>query len=77
MFYDHVTRILESGGVLTLSQQKGKLRARMHSKAWEESIDGDGHTTLPDAITSLNTELENVGEDGEPIDENNTGGDEE
>jgi hypothetical protein len=56
MNYDHITKYLEKGGVLTTSKSVHGTRATMHLKG-REPVVGDHHTTLPDALTSLNSEL--------------------
>jgi hypothetical protein len=63
MNYDHITEYLENKGVLTVSKTPHGTRATMHLKG-REPVVGDHHTTLPDALTSLNSEL---ADDTEPL----------
>ena len=55
--YDHITLAIESGGILTTSKNVHGIYSTMHRKG-QEPICGDHHSTLPEALTSLNTALE-------------------
>ena len=57
MKYDWITIAIEHSGVLTTSKNVHGIRSTMHGKG-REPIVGDHHTTLPDAMTSLNSALE-------------------
>jgi hypothetical protein len=57
MKYDWITIAMENGGVLTASKDADGISASMH---WENGAEvcGEKHSTLPDALTSLNDALE-------------------
>ena len=57
MKYDWITFAIEHGGVLTTSKNAHGIRSTMH---WEGQglVAGDYRPTLPDALTSLNSALE-------------------
>jgi hypothetical protein len=57
MKYDWITIAIENGGVLTTSKNVHGIASTMHWKG-QEPICGERHTTLPDALTSLNAALE-------------------
>lgn len=59
MKYDWITIALENGGVLTTSKTPHGIYASMNWRRMPESISGEHCSTLPDALTSLNAELEN------------------
>lgn len=48
---------MENGGVLTSSKDADGIHASMH---WESgaAVCGENHSTLPDALTALNSALE-------------------
>lgn len=57
MKYDWITIAIENGGVLTTSKNVHGIYSTMHWKG-QQPISGDHHSTLPDALTSLNSALE-------------------
>jgi hypothetical protein len=57
MKYDWITIALENKGVMTVSQNVHGIAATMHWNKISESVKGDHHSTLPDALNSLNSEL--------------------
>ncbi len=59
MKHDWITIALENGGVLTASKTPHGIYASMNWRKLPESVSGEHHSTLPDALTSLNSELEN------------------
>ena len=58
MKYDWITIALENKGVMTVSQNVHGIVATMHWHEIGDSIRGDHHSALPDALNSLNSELE-------------------
>jgi hypothetical protein len=58
MKYDRITIALENGGVLTASKNAHGIYASMNWRKLPESVSGEHHTTLPDALTSLNSVME-------------------
>lgn len=67
MKYDWITKAIENKGFLTTSQNSHGIYSTMHFKG-EIAIVGDHHSTLPDALTSLNSALqEDWVEDDSPI----------
>ena len=48
---------MELGAVMTLGKNKKGVRAKMNWRG-RDSICGDYHSTITDAITSLNSELQ-------------------
>jgi len=56
MKYDWIEIAMGNGGVLTTSRNVHGISATMHRKG-ADPIRGDHHTTLPDALTSLNEAL--------------------
>lgn len=57
MKYDWITIAIENGGVLTTSKNVHGIASTMHWKG-HEPICGDRCDTLPDALTALNSALE-------------------
>jgi hypothetical protein len=57
MKYDWITIALENGGILTTAKNAYGINASMH---WEngDEVCGEDHSTLPDALISLNSALE-------------------
>ena len=57
MKYDWITIAIDHGGILTTSKNVHGICSTMH---WQDRdpIVGDRHTTLPDAMSSLNSALE-------------------
>lgn len=57
MKYDWITIAIDHGGVLTTSKNAHGYYSTMN---WthRDSIRGEHHSTLPDALTSLNSALE-------------------
>lgn len=49
---------MENGGVLTASISTHGMSAQMHWKGHKPIVGGAVTTTMPDALTSLNTALE-------------------
>lgn len=56
MKYDWIEIAMENGGVLTASRNVHGISATMNWRG-ADPIRGDHHTTLPDALTSLNEAL--------------------
>ena len=57
MKYDWITIAIENGGVLTTSKNVHGIASTMHWKG-QEPVCGERCSTLPDALTSLNSALE-------------------
>ena len=57
MKYDWITKAIKNKGVLTTSQNSHGIYSTMHFKG-KIAIVGDHHSTLPDALTSLNSALQ-------------------
>ena len=58
MKYDWIKIAIENKGVMTLSANGKGVAAKMHWKHREEPVYGDYCSTVPEAITSLNEELQ-------------------
>ena len=58
MKYDWITIAIENGGVLTTSRNAHGIYSTMHWKGGESPVCGEHHSTIPDALTSLNSALE-------------------
>jgi len=57
MNYDWIEAAMENGGVMTTSRNQKGIKCTMHWKHIVERIQGDYHSTFPDAVNSLNAEL--------------------
>lgn len=58
MKYDWIEIAMENGGVMTASRNGQGYVATMCWHKLDEVVRGDHHSTLPDALTSLNSNLE-------------------
>ena len=58
MKYDWIEKAMENGGVMTASRNVHGYVATIHWHKLGESVRGEHHSTLPDALTSLNSSLE-------------------
>jgi hypothetical protein len=67
MKYDWIEKAMENGAVMTTSRNVHGIVATMHWHRLNESVRGDHHATLPDALNSLNSAMEDDAAERSPL----------